>query len=307
MKMSRQLPLNALRVFEATARHMSFTKAGDELGMTQTAVSYQIKLLEDFIGVALFVRKPRQVTLTESGQKLAPRVAEAFGALRNAVADAKQIKSDTLFIHTTPTFAARWLSRHIGAFQLENPGIAVRLETSQEFVNFSQTDVDLAIRAGAGVWPGLDSHLLMRGGFSPMLSPALAETIGGVKTPADLLKLRLIDAGDPWWQQWFHQAGISDPPLQNRTGSRLGAQTFEAAAAIAGQGVAILTPEFYTDEVALGRLMQPFDITSYDGAHYWLVYPENRKNTQKIKVFREWIFRLMPLPERSVQKPMSGA
>lgn len=300
MKLSRQLPLNALRVFEATARHLSFTKAGDELGMTQTAVSYQIKLLEEFIGVELFIRKPRQVALTDSGEKLAPKVSEAFGSLRNAVADAKQIKSDMLFIHTTPTFAARWLSRHIGAFQLENPGIAVRLETSQEFVDFSQTDVDVAIRAGAGVWPGLASHLLMRGGFSPMLSPALAETIGGVHTPTDLLKLRLIDPGDPWWQQWFHQAGISDPPLQNRAGSRFGAQTIEAAAAIAGQGVAILTPEFYTDEVALGRLMQPFDIISDDGAHYWLVYPENRKNAQKIKTFREWIFRLMPLPERSV-------
>ena len=107
MKLSRQLPLNALRVFEATARHLSFTKAGDELGMTQTAVSYQIKLLEDFIGVALFVRKPRQVILTESGQKLAPKVSEAFGSLRNAVADAKQIKSDMLFIHTTPTLSMR--------------------------------------------------------------------------------------------------------------------------------------------------------------------------------------------------------
>lgn len=300
MKLSRQLPLNALRVFEATSRHLSFTKAGDELGMTQTAVSYQIKLLEDFIGVPLFVRKPRQVTLTESGQKLAPKVAEAFGALRSAVTDAKQGTSGTLFIHTTPTFAARWLSRHIGAFQLENPGIAVRFETSQNYVDFSQTDADLAIRAGDGTWPGLESHLLMRGGFSPMLSPALAESIGGVKTPEDLLKLRLIDAGDPWWRLWFNQAGVSDPPLQGRPRSNFGAQTIEAAAAISGLGVAILTPEFYKDEVALGRLVQPFDITSYDGAHYWFVYPENRKNMPKIKIFREWIFKLIPLPHRTL-------
>ncbi len=299
MKLSRNFPLNALRVFESAARHLSFTKAGDELGMTQTAVSYQIKLLEDFVGAALFLRKPRQVILTETGSKLAPRVSEAFAALRNAVGDARQTTGGTLFIHTTPTFAARWLSRHLGAFQVENPGLAVRLETSQEFVDVNQLDVDLVIRSGNGKWPGLTAHLLMSGGFTPMLSPALAETIGGIKKPEDLLKLRIIDPQDPWWRQWFKTAGIDDPEFQDSPISRFGAQTFEAAAAIAGQGVAILTPEFYRDEVALGRLIQPFDILSYDAANYWIAYPESRRNSLKVKLFREWIFKLMPDTVRS--------
>ncbi|WP_320198416.1 LysR substrate-binding domain-containing protein [Agrobacterium sp. rho-13.3] len=294
MKMSRNFPLNALRVFESAARHLNFTKAGDELGMTQTAVSYQIKLLEDFVGAPVFVRKPRQVALTETGERLAPRVADAFGALRSAVSDAKQATGGTLFIHTTPTFAARWLSRHMVAFQVENPGLAVRLETSQDFVDVNHSDIDLVIRSGHGKWPGLTAHLLMRGGFTPMLSPTLAASIGGVNEPEDLLKLRIIDAGDPWWTQWFKAAGVLDPPLEDRPISRFGAQTFEAAAAIAGQGVAILTPEFYADEVALGRLIQPFDIKSYDAANYWLAYPDGRANTPKVKLFRDWIFKLMP-------------
>ena len=294
MKLSRNFPLNALRVFDSAARHLSFTKAGEELGMTQTAVSYQIKLLEDFVGSALFERKPRQLRLTENGKRLAPRVTDGLTTLVEAVSDLKQSTGGTLFIHTTPTFAARWLSRHLVSFQIENPDLAVRLETSQDFVEFSGLNVDLAIRAGSGNWPGLKSHLLMRGGFSPMLSPSLADSIGGVKTPEDLLKLRIIDPTDPWWTLWFTAAGIDDPSFLQRTGSRMGAQTFEAAAAIAGQGVAILTPEFYTDEIALGRLIQPFDILSYDAANYWLVYPENRSRSRKIALFCDWIFSLVP-------------
>lgn len=118
MKMSRQFPLNALRVFEAAARHLSFTKAGEELGMTQTAVSYQVKLLEENIGEPLFIRKARQVQLTEAGQKLAPRVAEAFNSLREAVDNVRDTSDTTLTIHSTATFASRWLSRHLGRSSL---------------------------------------------------------------------------------------------------------------------------------------------------------------------------------------------
>ena len=133
------------------------------------------------------------------------------------------------------------------------------------------------------------AHLLMKMTFTPMLSPALAETIGGVHEPADLLKLRIIDAGDPWWVQWFQEAGVPDPGLQGRPRSRLGAQSFEASAALAGQGVAVLTPEFYAEELASGRLIQPFDILSTDGADYWVAYPENRRHTPRIRAFRDWL------------------
>ena len=294
MKLSRQFPLNALRVFEAAARLKSFTKAGDELGMTQTAVSYQIKLLEDTIGQPLFLRRPRQVVLTEIGERLAPKVGDAFEMLAEAMASVRDQSEGTLTIHTTATFGSHWLAHHIGTFQLENAGIAVRLETSQDVIDFSRTEGDVAIRSGKGDWPGLKSHFLMRSHFTPMLSPALAETIGGVKEPADLLKLRIIDPEDVWWPVWFKAAGLPDADLKGRPSSQFGAQYFHAAAAIAGQGVAILKPEFYADDVALGRLYQPFELLANDGSDYWLVYPEARRNAPKIRAFRDFMRKMMP-------------
>ena len=294
MKMSKQFPLNALRVFEAAARLMSFTRAGEELGLTQTAVSYQIKLLEDTLGEQLFLRRPRQVSLTEAGERLAPRITEAFAIMGDALSTLHDASEGTLIIHSTATFASRWLARHLGTFQLENPGIAVRLETSQEMIDFSRAQADIAIRSGKGEWPGLRGHFLMRNHFTPMLSPDFAATIGGVKTPEDILKLRIIDPGDPWWPVWFAAAGLPEVDLTGRPVSRYGAQAFEAAAAIAGQGVGILQPEFYADDIALGRLVQPFDILGYDGSDYWLVYPEARRNSKKIRAFRDFMRKTMP-------------
>lgn len=308
MKMSRQFPLNALRVFEAAARHLSFTRAGEELGMTQTAVSYQVKLLEENIGEPLFIRRARQVQLTEAGQKLAPRVAEAFNSLREAVDNVRDTSDATLTIHSTATFASRWLSRHLGAFQLEHPSIAVRLETSNALIDFAQSDCDVAIRWSNDDGKGLIYHRLVRGVYTPMLHPDLAETIGGLKKPEDLLRLRIIDPGDIWWSQWFQEVGVENPGLDRYPRSRLNVQAFEAAAAIASQGVAMLTPELYADEIALGRLYQPFEHLSSEGQNYWLVYPENRRNIRKIRLFRDWILqRIEESRPQPSQYPMSGA
>lgn len=294
MKLSRQFPLNALRVFEATARLKSFTRAGEELGMTQTAVSYQIKLLEDTLGDQLFLRRPRQVALTEVGERLAPKVAEAFDILAEAVGGIRDQSESTLTIHTTATFASHWLAHHLGTFQLENPGMAVRLETSQSIVDFTRAEGDVAIRSGKGVWPGLKSHFLMKSHFTPMLCPALADRIGGIRKPEDLLKLPIIDPQDSWWPVWFSRAGLPDVDLSAFPASQYGGQYFHAAAAIAGQGVAILRPEFYAEDVALGRLYQPFDLLASDGSDYWLVYPASRRNSRKIRAFRHFMRKMMP-------------
>ena len=294
MTISKQYPLNALKVFEAAARHLSFTRAGEELGMTQAAVSYQIKLLEDNVGEPLFLRRPRQVALSQAGERLAPKVSEAFAMLADAIAGLRDQSEGRLTIHTTATFASHWLAHHIGTFQLENPGIAVRLETSQQVVDFSRNEGDVAIRSGKGVWPGMKTHFLMKSHFTPMLSPALAETIGGVKEPADLLKLLIIDPEDVWWPVWFAAAGLPEVNLGGQPSTSFGAQYFHAAAAIAGQGVAILRPEFYADDVALGRLYQPFDLLATDGSDYWLAYPEGRRNARQIRAFRDFMRKMMP-------------
>jgi LysR family transcriptional regulator, glycine cleavage system transcriptional activator len=282
-------PLTAIRVFEAVARHGSFTKAANELGMTQAAVSYQIKVLEDRIGAPLFLRRPRQIALTEIGQRLAPAVTAAFDQLSEAYASARGSAQGTLVISTMATFAANWLARRLGSFQIKHPSLAVRLETSNKLIDFTREDVDVAIRAGGGTWPGLAVHRLFDADFTPMLSPALAASIGGVREPADLLRLPLLDSDDPWWEQWFLAANVPVEGLAGRLGTSMGAQAYVANAAMASQGVAIVSPAFFVAELADGRLVQPFDIVGNDGHAYWLVYPETRRNVAKIAAFREWI------------------
>ncbi|MDM9628925.1 LysR substrate-binding domain-containing protein [Rhizobium sp. S152] len=289
MKLSKQVPLNALRVFEAVARLGSFTKAGDELGMTQTAVSYQVKLLEENIGEPLFLRRPRQISLTDTGELLLPKVTEAFVLLNEAMAEARGEIESTLLINTIATFASHWLARRLGTFQLRHPAIAVRLSTSEALIDFTRESVDVAIRSGDGNWRGLIADKLLDVDFTPMLSPKLAESIGGIHRPEDLMKLPIIGATDPWWQIWFTAAGLTDLGLESRPRSQYGSQTFEASAAMAGQGVAILTPAFYGDELAQGRLYQPFEMICSDDRGYWLVYAESRRNVPKIKAFRTWI------------------
>lgn len=286
---SRLPPLAAIRVFEAAARLCSFTRAAEELGMTQAAVSYQIKLLEERIGGPLFVRRSRQVELTESGRSLSPKVTAAFRQLSEAYQAVQSGAGNQLNITTTQTFASTWLSRRLGSFQLENSELAVRLDTSLRLVDFAREDMDVGIRVGRGGYPGLTCHFLFDGDFSPMLSPKLARSIGGVKEPSDILRLPMLGSDDYWWDKWFTAAGVPYNSKQARPGTSLGAQTYEASAAIAGQGVALLTRNLYGQDIAEGRLIQPFDIVGSEDDDYWLVYAESRRNVPKIRAFRDWL------------------
>lgn len=290
---SRQLaqlpPLAAIRVFEAVARHLSFTKAAAELGMTQAAASYQIKLLEERVGSPLFLRKPKQIVLTEAGQRLAPAVSEAFALLSGAYAAARGGADGVLCVSTLLTFASNWLARHLGSFQVAHPSLAVRLDTSNRLVDLAREDIDIAIRSGGGTWPGVEVHRLFNADFTPVLSPELAASIGGVREPADLLRLPILDPGDIWWRDWFTAAGLPVEELARRPNTSMGAQAYEANAAIAGQGVAIVTRALFKAELADGRLIQPFDLVGDDGHAYWLVYPTARRNVPKIRAFRDWI------------------
>lgn len=292
MKRARQIPLNALRVFDVVVDHMSFTKAGDELGITQTAVSYQIRLLEEMLGTPLFYRRPRRIELTEVGARLAPKIAEAFGLLDEALTTVLTVTEETLVISTTPTFAAHWLASRIGRFQLAAPHVAVRMIASLDVVDFARDPVDVAIRYGSGGGPDLVTHELMRIDYTPMLAPSLAASAGPLGEPRDLLRLRLIDPSDPWWRAWFDAAGVPDADLAGRPTSRLGAQTYEAHAAIAGHGVAILTPAFHRAELAAGLLVQPFPLVcNDDGDAYRLIYPQTRRHQPKIRAFHDWLLR----------------
>jgi LysR family glycine cleavage system transcriptional activator len=174
------------------------------------------------------------------------------------------------------------------------------MTTTLDVVDFNTGTTDVAIRYGKPGDPGLVSHELMRVDYTPMLSPRLVEAEGPLREPRDLLRLRLIDPLDPWWRTWFAAAGIPDVDLEGRTATRLGAQTYEANAAIAGHGVAILTPGFYRAELAAGLLVQPFPLVCGDGDNaYRLIYPETRRHRPKIRAFRDWLLAEMAAPENT--------
>ena len=227
-------PLSAIRAFEAAARHRSFTRAAEELGMTQAAVSYQIRLLEDRVGTPLFKRLPRQVALTDAGLRLAPAVTEAFETLRSAFDGVGANVDHRLAVSVLPTIAAHWLVPRLGRFQAAHPQIALQLDTSNDVVDFTRDAFDLAIRSGLGDWPDLEAHPLMGSHFTPVCSPQLLQG-RQVAAPADILALPLIGPGDPWWKEWFAAAGLGPVDVSDRPGPTLYTQQFEGMAAMAGR------------------------------------------------------------------------
>lgn len=280
-------PIGAIRAFEAAARHQNFTRAAEELGMTQATVSYQIKMLEERLGAPLFVREPRRVRLTAVGKRLAPAVTDAFVALKTAFAEARGDTDRVLSIAVTPTFAAAWLIPRLPGFQTANPGVTVRLDVSYPQLETSDEQFSVAIRSGRGEWPGLVSHKLFSVHMVPVCSPALLKK-NRVSKPSDLLKLPLLGEIE-LWRQWAKAAGLKDFNFPAQPDNILGTQHFEVLAAISGQGVALVTPSFFTAELASERLVKPFDVELEDGRAYWLVYPVPHKRAPKITAFRDWI------------------
>ncbi|MEM8631355.1 MAG: LysR substrate-binding domain-containing protein [Pseudomonadota bacterium] len=294
-------PLQAVRVFDAAARLKSFSRAADELGMTQAAVSYQIRQLEDRVGSPLFVRQPRGVSLTSTGRVFASKSAEALEILREAFAEARESLDATLVISVLATFATYVLGPRLGLFQIAHPRITTRIDVNHALVDLQAGEATVAIRAGGGQWDGLRADLLMRARYTPMLSPGLLKQFGPLKEPADILRLPFVDATDPSWENWFRAAGVSRADAAIRSGPSLGSQVLEAQAALAGHGVCLLTPAYFGDALRRGDLVQPFDIVSEDDMAIWLVYPKTRQNAPVIRAFRDWILEQMEEMRGSVE------
>jgi LysR family glycine cleavage system transcriptional activator len=297
--MRRLPPLAAIRAFEAAARTENFTAAAAELGMTQAAVSYQVKSLEERLGSPLFVREKGRVRLTPLGARLLPALSGAFDAIETAFANHREEDESLLTVTTTHTFANTWLAWTLGGFQMEHPDLAVRMTTSNELCDLRAGDADVAIRAGRGDWEGLDHHRLFESSFTPMASPqCIAEVerkLGRKIEPHDMPDQHLINPGDDWWQQWFSDNGVpADESKLRRPGVRLENQANEGHAAMAGQGFALLTPLLWKGDVASDYLKVPFpDRVSRRGWAYWLVYPTERRMVPKVKRFREWLLAEM--------------
>ncbi|MBU1348122.1 MAG: LysR family transcriptional regulator [Alphaproteobacteria bacterium] len=280
------IPLSSIRVFEAAARLNSFTRAAEELGMTQAAVSWQIKALETRLGISLFRRLPREVRPTEPGERLARAATEAMILLRRAFAEVTEADQGVLSITTLTTLATQWLAPRLGAFQLANPELAVRLDTSSRIMDLSRENVDIAIRAGDGNWPGVECALLMPSVFTPLCSPRLCERLQ-LKAPVDLVAAPRVGE-EKEWAAWFASVGVS---TEATPASRLRAdiQGLEVAAAMGGQGVALGSPILFAREIEAGLLIQPFPQTMQLSKGYWLAWPEDRRRSPKIARFRDWL------------------
>src|SRR4051794_32842545 len=293
--MRRLPPLAAIRAFEAAARTENFIAAAAELGMTQAAVSYQVKSLEERLGAPLFGREKGRARLTPLGARLLPGLSSAVASIEAAFASHREEEESLLTVTTTHTFANTWLAWTLGSFQMQHMDLAVRMTTSNELVDLRSGDADVAIRAGRGEWEGLEQHRLFESAFTPMASPeCVAEAerkLGRPLEPRDMPHQNRISPTDNWWQQWFADNGVpADQTVLRRPGVRLDNQADEGHAAMAGQGVALLTPLLWKGDVAAGRLVVPFpDRVSTRGWAYWLVYPTERRMVPKVKRFREWL------------------
>ncbi|MFC3783908.1 LysR family glycine cleavage system transcriptional activator [Sphingopyxis italica] len=287
--MSRLPPLAAVRTFEAAGRLQNFSRAAEELGLTQAAVSYQVRQLEDRLGRALFVREKGRVRLSETGQRLLPAISNAFATMGDAFAALGSDEADVLTINAATSFGGTWLSARIGSFQLQYPELAVRMAMSNQLIDFDASNVDVAIRIGRGVWPGLRADFLMRQYLAPIASPAFIEE-HDIREPADLLRVQRLAPNDGWWAEWFAAAGVATPPVPSRRGIELDSQLQEGSAVQAGFGVAMMTPLYWRTELASGRMVQPFDTLYVSAASgMWLVHRDNRVGVRKIERFREWL------------------
>ncbi len=289
--MVARLPsLNGLRAFEAAARHLSFTLAAEELNVTQTAISHQIRRLEEELGLKLFIRQSRSLALTPEAADYLPGIRAAFQDLRTAT-DRLLRKGDdrVLTISTLTSLAVKWLLPRLSSFQEKHPDIDVRITTSTELVDFRTSNVDAAIRYGQGRWPGLDAEWLMAEHLFPVCSPKLLSGERALRQPEDLKHATLLHTSSTVddWRLWLTAAGLPAHLSQNR------GLTFDLAfmtiqAAIDGLGVAMGHTAYVADDVANGRLVVPFDV-SMPSAGYYFVTPQDRPATVKLNLFRDWL------------------
>lgn len=287
--MRRLPPLSAVRVFEAAARLENFTSAAVELGMTQAAVSHQIRVLEDRLGVKLFRREKQRVLLTPAARRAATLVGHGLDEIAGAFADLRAEDEATLTVSTTQTFANTWLAWKIGGFQLLHPETAVRMLVDNRLSDFAADGIDVAVRLGFGQWEGLHVEPLLPIDFTPMCSPAFLAARGGRLRPEDVPGLPIISPREPSWARWLHDAGLPTGGLTDRPDLGLDSQANEGHAAMAGQGLAILTPFFWRQDIADGRLVCPFEQRSTLGESYWIVTPEHRRHSPKIRRFTAWL------------------
>ncbi len=275
--------LNALRAFEAAARHLSFTRAGLELSVTQTAISHQVKALEERLGVTLFRRTSKGLVLTDEGVALVPTLTRAFSDLGRVVDqfDGGRLK-EVLTLGVVGTFAI-WLMERLPDFQARHPFVDIRLMTNNNRVDLAGESLDYAIRFGDGAWHGTESMPVFSPPFSPLCAPAMAERLSGPASLAGMMLLRSYRAQD--WPAWLEAAGVSGVVAR---GPQFDSSWIMVEAAAQGLGIALAPVTMFDKALTIGRLCRPFEAEVILGG-YWLTRLNSRRETPAMLAFRNWL------------------
>jgi len=299
--MPRRLPpLNALRAFEAAARSESFTRAAEELNVTQGAVSQHVKALEATLGLKLFSRERQRLKLTETGLDYLAVIRDALDRIAAGTERLTQRqRSGVLTISTSADFAAKWLVVRLGRFAESHPEIDLRISASSHQIDFAREDIDLAVRHGDGDWNHLEAVRLCAEQLFPVCSPKLVVGRNRITTAADLLKFPLLRLDD-WktWTRWFEAAGVNKPvahgPILNRASMLIDA-------AVDGQGIALARTALAAWDIINGRLVQPIKVSLRLSNTYWIVCPKTTARTPKIVMFRDWLLAEAAEDERRLK------
>jgi LysR family glycine cleavage system transcriptional activator len=295
-------PLNALRSFEAAARHGSFNKAADELYVTPSAVSHQVKTLEDFLEVRLFLREKRRVSLTSAGERYLASVQLALdeidSATRRLMASPNSV---AVTISVAPAFLTRWLVPRIGQFQTEYPDVELRLSAAYGPIDFDHSDTDMAVNFGRGGWRDVESTHLLNVRLVPVCSPALLTGEKPLNTPEDLKRHTLIRVADrpDEWPRILRQAGVSSTDIGRVM--TFSSTSLAMSAAMEGVGIALGDEKLVEREVRYGQLAKPFDLVLDSGNAFFLVYPKGRALSYGMKAFHDWVIEAI-----THDAPMSG-
>jgi len=294
--MSRRLPpLNALRAFEAAARHLSVSQAAAELHVTPAAISHQVKALEEWLDVPLFRRLNRQILLTEAGQTCFKGLRDGLDRLAATVEKVRGRAQDApLTVSAAPSFAGKWLLPRLERFRSAHPEIEVRIDANARLSDFERDNVDIGIRYGRGRYPGLRSDLLMAESVFPLCSPRLRRGPPRLRHPRDLAGQTLLHIDmpvmaefEPTWEMWLRAAGVAD--VDWTRGPHFSVSSMAIEMAIAGQGVVLGSDVLCAADLAAGRLVKPFDVRLELDFAYWIVSPEGAAERPKAAAFRAWL------------------
>jgi LysR family glycine cleavage system transcriptional activator len=287
--MPRRLPpLNALPSFEAAARHLSFSRAADELHVTHGAVSRAVRNLEDHLGVQLMIRASRSVRLTPIGASFAAEIRDVLEHLATATSAATRQSSGMVSVSTIDSFAARWLMPKLFRFRRVHGDIDVRVAMSEGLADFVRDGIDIAIRCGSGQYPGLSADLLMKEDHFPVCSPKLLKGRYPLRTPADLARHTLLhDVFTADWAIWLLNAGIDN--VDPHRGPTFLSSDHAIQAAVRGEGVVLGRSALVADELAAGHLVRPFELSLPAGFAYYVVYPQRALQRPSVKAFRDWL------------------